>query len=1221
MGNGVMKSTIAIAGEKEYKQALREIKLAQEEVKSELEYLSAAFAKNTTSMEAYRAKAEALQRLQITYKDQLVTQANAIGTLANKIIKHKEALESLSKQIADNKEKIAENTKVYGENSEEVKKVVQETEKLKKTYADHQKGLQTAQNEQSRLRTEYNKTLTEIEKLNGEIEANSKAMADAEKSADGYADDLKDIGDAADKSADGLDLAGLATDKLQKLLTVGGILSALKMLKDAFDAVIDSSRAFESAFAGVIKTVNASPEELKVLRDEIVDLSNQIPMTITEISGIAEAAGQLGIETDSIIEFSEVMAKLGVATDVTAEAAATMLAQFAKVTGMDSSDYDRLGSTIVELGNNFATTESKIIETAQRLSGAGTVVGLSESDILAVAAALSSIGIEAEAGGSAISKLLKKIETATKTYDDAREAIDQTGMSLRDLEMLQSHDSKAFGDLAEGLNLTTSELKDFVENAKLMEQFADVAGMTADAFIEKWGTDAVGALNDFVSGLANTEASGKSAVEILNDMEITEVRMSDAVLRLANSDGVLVEAQQMANKAWEENIALNKEAEARFSTTDSKVQLLSNSFETLKILIGDKLKPAFDTVVEGLTNILNSLNSAIKASSDWKDEFITSANEIEAAAETEIQNARDIGIEFEATKGKIEEHRGEVETLISKIEELGGKDKLTAADEDALRKALEELNKIMPTTAQYYMDLASGSKDAASAVRELLKAEIEYAKYKNNLDAYEQGRESQKQIYDELKEAEHKYYELKYERERLQEELDTWDPQDLIRGNYSHGYLETAQRIKEISDEMSGLAATIQKTKVAQQALSVTQGQLLADISQYEEAAANAEIASGKISTATEEIKNDVFEMTDAWVNSQTEGQKAIVETTKETLQEIATAQATTASASAKAAKDAEAEAEAKAKAKQKALEERYRMTDDTVNAEGKKNREKQQKELEAQLKAEEKAVKEYENALHKYAQSKGSYFPSDLAKSISKNSSQVTNAVTKMVSDAGTAAEKTASKVGEKIAEAITVSMQDALKLGNALSDAIAQGGLTVNGKKVGSASSYNLADLGLNFSKEKYDDWLNAMYAKGFDSSLSGAEIAKILNTGVGVTTALSGSGSAIYDAMGRYDWDDEVDGIVGEMAGKLSAAMEEEYGLAASLALTPRQISYYSSLDRDRLNRERGYYTIGDQAYDYYSGQPIQIVNNFNVEVESPATAAKKIQEAVEVALYTA
>src|SRR5690606_26117487 len=126
------------------------------------------------------------------------------------------------------------------------------------------------------------------------------------------------------------------------------------------------------------------------------------------IAGVAECARQLGIETDNILEFTRVMIDLGEATNLTAEQAATELARFANITQMSQKDFDKLGSSIVDLGNNFATTEAEIVEMGMRLAGAGVQIGLTEPQIKALATAMSSVGIEAEAGGSAMTQVMKK---------------------------------------------------------------------------------------------------------------------------------------------------------------------------------------------------------------------------------------------------------------------------------------------------------------------------------------------------------------------------------------------------------------------------------------------------------------------------------------------------------------------------------------------------------------------------------------------------------------------------------------------------------------------------------------------------------------------------------------------------------------------------------------------------------------------------------------------
>lgn len=123
---------------------------------------------------------------------------------------------------------------------------------------------------------------------------------------------------------------------------------------------IKAATDFESSFAGVRKTVNATEEELSSLAQQIRDLAagpDAIPLDVNKLNAVAEAAGQLGIEKSNIIEFTRTMADLGETTNLTADEAATATAQFQNIFGVAGKEVDRFGSTLVALGNAGASTE------------------------------------------------------------------------------------------------------------------------------------------------------------------------------------------------------------------------------------------------------------------------------------------------------------------------------------------------------------------------------------------------------------------------------------------------------------------------------------------------------------------------------------------------------------------------------------------------------------------------------------------------------------------------------------------------------------------------------------------------------------------------------------------------------------------------------------------------------------------------------------------------
>lgn len=386
---------------------------------------------------------------------------------------------------------------------------------------------------------------------------------------------LKTFNDSTLSAGDRFKALGSTLSSVGRGLTTGVTLPLAGVGVASSKAAID----FESAFAGVRKTVDASEKDLKKIETGIRDMAKEMPTAATEIAGVAEAAGQLGIKTPDILDFTKTMVMLGDSTNLSAEEAATSLAKFANVTKMSMSDIDRLGSTIVALGNNLATTEKDIVSMSLRLGAAGTQIGLSQDQILSFAGALSSVGIEAEMGGSAFSKLMIEMQIATE----------KGGASL--------------------------------------EEFANVAGMSGEQFKKAFQEDATTAIMAFLEGLGTAEERGQSAIGILADMGIEEVRLRDTILRAANAHDVFGEALKIGGEAWQENTALVNEANQRYETTKSKLEILKNNFIDVGISIGEQLLPYIQQFVEWLQGLVQKFQ---ELSPETKD-FIVKAGLIAAA--------------------------------------------------------------------------------------------------------------------------------------------------------------------------------------------------------------------------------------------------------------------------------------------------------------------------------------------------------------------------------------------------------------------------------------------------------------------------------------------------------------------------------------------------------------------------------------------------------------
>ena len=373
-----------------------------------------------------------------------------------------------------------------------------------------------------------------------------------------------ELGETAESAESFGSRTAQAVDAVSGALTAIGVASILREIQEGFEECTQASMDFESAITGVAKTTDLSETELADMRDAIMDMSTRIPATTEEIAGVAEAAGQLGIQKDALLDFTETMTMLGTATNMTAEDAATALARFANITGMSADNYERLGSVIVDLGNNFATTESEITQMGTRLASAGKLAGLTEPQIMALAAAMSSVGIEAEAGGTAMTQTLNAIEKAVASGGDS------------------------------------------------LTEFARISGMSAEQFTAAWNDDALSALTAFIRGLGDLDSQGESAVLVLEDLGLTGIRQSNMLKSLALAADQMDSAVLTANTAWDENTALMNEASKRYATMQSKLDMTQNAVNNLKVAVGDAFNPELSKLYDLETDVLKNVTEFVK---------------------------------------------------------------------------------------------------------------------------------------------------------------------------------------------------------------------------------------------------------------------------------------------------------------------------------------------------------------------------------------------------------------------------------------------------------------------------------------------------------------------------------------------------------------------------------------------------------------------------------
>lgn len=344
-------------------------------------------------------------------------------------------------------------------------------------------------------------------------------------------------------------------------------------------------------------------------------------------------AGQLGVAKEELIGFTEAYIGLQESTNINGEDGAADIARFLNVTEKSTANIERVGGVIVGLGNNFATTEQEILAMATRMGATADLAGFSSAEILAFSAALSSVGINAEAGGSAAGKLMKKMQLAAEVGGQAQEKIagihwtetdKTTGVStevwLKDLatnglefvNYLDTLKSAEKVDIASQLGMTVESLQQMADSWLLFDQFSEVMGISGEEFLKGWDESAAQSMLKFFQGLGNLDPeSGNSVLAQLAEMDITEIRLSNLVAAMAGNADLFQAALAEAYKQYGMDTADNAmavEVAKRYETQESQNAMLGNKLENSMADLGDNLVKALQPALDKVNELLNAFN-------------------------------------------------------------------------------------------------------------------------------------------------------------------------------------------------------------------------------------------------------------------------------------------------------------------------------------------------------------------------------------------------------------------------------------------------------------------------------------------------------------------------------------------------------------------------------------------------------------------------------------
>lgn len=341
--------------------------------------------------------------------------------------------------------------------------------------------------------------------------------------------------------------ANVAIGNIVGTLTLRLFDTLRRLPAEAFDAFRD----FERGLIGVGKTTDITGRQLNELGDDIQRLAKQTPFATDQLLEIAKAAGQLGVRgREDIINFTETIAKLGTATDIEGEAAALALTRILTVTREGTDAIDELASVIVRLGNEFAAQESEIVEFTNEVARGVAQFGVGAEEAAAIATALKSLGVDAEAGGSAIAR----------TFDRIGVAIREGGKPLRILQ--------------------------------------ELTGQTRDQLRKAFAEDSVKVFQQFIAGVGRTGEVNAT----LSAFGLTAVRTRKALAPLAQNTELLARSLNTAADEFQNATALEKEFQRASESLDAQITRL---FNNIQVRAQEALEGDLGRAITGLVAAIN----------------------------------------------------------------------------------------------------------------------------------------------------------------------------------------------------------------------------------------------------------------------------------------------------------------------------------------------------------------------------------------------------------------------------------------------------------------------------------------------------------------------------------------------------------------------------------------------------------------------------------------
>lgn len=498
--------------------------------------------KQLEAMPGVRELANDAKRLQAEF----IASGQKVDALAHKLGQANAMADSLEKEAGDLKRELAE----AGNTA---------TERLRNGVKNTEQAAKAAREEANALQKEFDQAATAAERVNAALRVTDNRTQIAANNARMQAMSQQQ----AKKSL-------LSTSAMTSLgMSMYATVYPAAMMGGSY--AIQAAQEVDAAYRDMRKTVQGTETDFENLKRKALEFGDTHVTSADQILEFEAMGGQLGITADNLEAFSTTVANLDIATNIDADEVAIELGKMASILDITSDEYDNFADSLVRLGNSEPALESDIMNITARFGAMAHIVGMTPDQILAIATAATATGQKAEAAGGALQRLLGGIETKVSGVSEAMRELDWEG----------------------------EDLEEFQEAAGNLEDFANVAGMSAAEFAQAWEYDAAGAFQSFIEGLKKYGEEGGSVQALLYDkLGYHNIRDLQLLQGLTNTTEVMTDSLKMSSNAWN-GISdqwgaagdAAREADKKSQGFSGQLQILKNNGQHMADMLGESLLP------------------------------------------------------------------------------------------------------------------------------------------------------------------------------------------------------------------------------------------------------------------------------------------------------------------------------------------------------------------------------------------------------------------------------------------------------------------------------------------------------------------------------------------------------------------------------------------------------------------------------------------------------